>query len=169
MRSQGLFAAAMAALLAACSELPSVTPELDREPLDGEPVEVIRLAETLPAHYSGMTQRERVVVRTPAEWEIVWRRMWAGHSPLPPVPAVDFERHVLLVAAMGSRPTGGYHIRIAEAAALADEVAVRVVETSPSRGCITTQAFTAPVDVVKLPRTSRQIQFRTAEVVHECG
>ena len=69
---------------------------------------------------------------------------------------------------MGSRSTGGYSIRVEEVRAYADHVTVHVVETSPSRRCITTQAYSSPAEAVKIPRTSLEIRFRTTQRVHEC-
>ncbi|HYR07775.1 MAG TPA: protease complex subunit PrcB family protein, partial [Longimicrobium sp.] len=132
------------------------------------PVQLIRLQEYFPPHNSGFGEQARLVVTGQAEWETAWRRVWEGHSPVPAAPAVDFEREVVLVAAMGSRPNGGHHIQVKQAAAQADRVVVRVVETSPGKACFTTAAFTEPVDVVKLPRTPLPIEFQTVKAVHEC-
>ena len=44
----------------------------------------------------------------------------------------------------------------------------RATECMPGFGCVLTQATTAPIDIVKLPRTSQPIQFQTVKAVHEC-
>jgi hypothetical protein len=158
----------LATLAAGCAELPLVGtgPELDE--LAGEPVQIIQLQEYFPRYNSGISEQARLVVTSRAEWELAWRRVWHGHSPVPAAPAVDFDREVVLVAAMGGRSSGGYQIQVTQAAAQADRVVVRVVETSPGKGCFTTAAFSEPVDVVKLPRTALPIDFQTVKVVHEC-
>ena len=127
-----------------------------------------RLEQQHPIYHSGIGQAARIVVADRGEWERVWARMWHNHHPVPPVPAVDFDRELVIVAAMGARHTGGYSIRVDEARSYGDHVTIHAVETSPGRGCVTTQAFTAPVDVVKIPRTAAEIRFRTSPVVREC-
>jgi hypothetical protein len=158
----------LAALAAGCAELPLTGSDSELEELVGEPVQLIRLQEYFPLHDSGFGEQARLVVTSQAEWETAWRRVWHGHSPVPAAPAVDFEREVVLVAAMGGRSSGGYQIQVEKAAAQADRVVARVIETSPGKGCFTTAAFSEPVDVVKLPRTPLPIEFQTVKAVHEC-
>ena len=160
----------IATLAAGCAELPLVDPDPELGELVGEPVQIIQLQEYFPRYDSGISEQARLVVTSQAEWEVAWGRVWHGHSPVPAAPAVDFDREVVLVAAMGARSSGGYHIQVTQAAAQADRVVVRVVESSPGRGCITTAAFSEPVDVVKLPRSPLPIVFQTMKVVNEeCG
>jgi hypothetical protein len=164
-----LTAAVLAVLAAACSEpSSSVDPSLDELEPGGEPVAVSRLEQQHPAHYSGITRQERIVVDDPVEWEQVWARLWQGSHPVPSVPPVDFGRELVVVAAMGGRPTGGYSIQVDQVRAYADHVTVHAVESSPDRGCVVTMAFTAPVDVVKIPRTALEIRFRTTRTVRDC-
>ena len=162
--------AAMLALLAAgCTELPSILGGPNHDELGGEPVQITRLQEHFPGFSSGITEPARLVVNSQTEWALVWRRMWQSHNPVPPAPVVDLSSETVLVTTMGGRPTGGYSIRVEEAAVVSGDLVIRVVETSPGRACVTTQAFTAPVDVVKVPRTGHSIRFETVKKVHDCG
>jgi hypothetical protein len=156
----------LAAFAAGCSELPSISPEPDQDTLPGEPVQLVRLQEYFP--HSGFPARARLVVESQADWEAVWQRLWQDARTVPAPPAVDFEREVVLVAAMGTRPSGGYQIQLQQAAAQSGAVVVRVAETSPGGGCIVTFALTAPVDIARLPRTALPIEFQTVKAVHEC-
>jgi hypothetical protein len=169
MQTKRLMALMLAVLAAGCADLPLISSGPGQDVLDGDPVQVVRLQEYFPATNSGFEEQARLVVTSQAEWEAAWARIWRNHSPVPPTPLIDFEREVVLVAAMGSRSSGGYHVKVQAAAAQADRVVVRVVETSPGSGCVVTHAFTEPVDVVRLPRTPLAIEFRTAKEVHDCG
>lgn len=155
------------AALAACADLPLIDAGLDER--QGEPVAITRFEGYPPLHYSGFATRERIVVESQAEWEIVWRRLMGSRSSPPAAPAVDFDKEVVIVAAMGGRPTGGYSIRVDDAEARSDHVSVRVVESSPGRRCVVTMAATAPVDVVKLTSTGRPVRFRDVESVRDCN
>ncbi|WP_420128609.1 protease complex subunit PrcB family protein [Longimicrobium sp.] len=156
----------MSMLAAGCAELPSISPGLDTLP--GEPVQLVRLQEYFPAYNSGFEMQARLVVTSQAEWEATWQRIWQNTRPVPAPPAVDFQHEVVLVAAMGSRSSGGHHIQLQQAAAQPGNVVVRVVETFPGEACVVTAAITEPVDVVRLPRTSQPIQFQTVKQVHAC-
>jgi hypothetical protein len=159
-------AVVMSILAAGCGgELPSISPDLDTLP--GEPVQVVRLEAYYP--HAGFDTSARLVVENEAEWTLVWQRLWSDHDRIPALPSIDFERERVLVAAMGRRPTGGYAIRVDAAAAQEAHLAVRVVQTSPGGVCLLTQAITAPIDIVKLPRTSQPIQFQTVRKVDECS
>jgi hypothetical protein len=111
---------------------------------------------------SGMGERARRVVRGPAEWQAVWERIWHNHTPLPATPALDFGREAVVVAAMGSRPTGGYAITVDSATATSDAIHVFVTEHSAAR-CFATQAFTAPVHLVAIPADGREVRFHESE------
>ena len=166
-RSAALATTLLCLFAAACAEAPLLDPGLAEGALPGEPVTLTRV-EPGPSPHSGFSEPARIVVTSQAQWEAVWRKITGSATPATPPPAVDFRREVVLVAAMGGRHTGGYTVRVEEAAADARQVSVRIVETSPSARCVVTQAFTAPVDVVKMTRTSLPVRFGVAQQVRDC-
>lgn len=152
-----------AALGAGCSA--SVAPaEPDRT------VALVRLRpEPYPlTYYSGLDQAERMVVRDEATWGQVWVAIWRGHSPLPPVPQVDFEREMLVVVALGGRPTGGFGIFADSAFMEGEGLVIRVRTIAPGSRCFTTGALTQPVDVARVPRMELAVHFRDRPEVHDC-
>lgn len=100
---------------------------------------------------SGFTQPARLVVRDAAAWRDAWATIWQGYGTVPPLPAVDFSREIVLVAALGQRPSGGYSILVDSAATRDGELFVRVRSIAPGARCGTTTALTSPVDVVRVP------------------
>jgi hypothetical protein len=155
-------------LLAGCGESgPTGTLEARN---DGSQLRLeMRAAFPGPVYSSGMDASSRRVVRTEAQWQALWTLVVRGHQPVPAVPAVDFSREMVVVAAMGSRPTGGYSITVDSVTAGADAIHAYVTERSPGRGCLTTQAFTAPVDAVAIPADGRAVRFHQTTIVHGCG
>ncbi len=110
--------------------------------------------------YSGFSARQRRAVRSDGEWVQVWQTLYAGSSPVPAVPAVDFGRETVVLAAAGERPDGCYSIAITRATSLSDgAVQFEVSETVPGPTCICTQAQTQPVHVVKIARISTRESF----------
>jgi hypothetical protein len=143
--------------------------EVDELPPGAIPVPSSQLAELDPYRtYGGIATRERGVVRDQAAWAQAWIRLIGPFEPKQPVPAIDFERDMLVVAAMGSRPTGGYSVRIDGVYRAGDRLYVVVEESSPDAGCLTTQAFTAPVTAVRLARSDLAVAFVNRSRVLTC-
>lgn len=128
----------------------------------------VRPVEEVAAAYAGIQEPRRAVVRTETEWRELWRELAAGTLPPPEPPTIDFVTRMVIVAAMGRRPTGGYGIAIEEVRATTDSLYVTVVETSPGAGCLTTQALTAPVAAVSVERHPAEPVFREREEVRDC-
>jgi hypothetical protein len=113
----------------------------------------------------------RVVVRSRDEWLAVWKTLYQiipSNGPYPDPPEIDFSREMLIVAAMGQRPTSGYAIIIDSAYEQSDrlEVVVTSVITIKCGGVYT--SVTSPIDIVRLPKLERPVVFRELEVVPAC-
>jgi hypothetical protein len=117
---------------------------------------------------SGMAQRERLVIRDGAAWADIWSRIASPFRPAPPVPAVDFDRNVVIVASMGAQGSSGYAITVDEVGITGGEARVSVTEVSPASGCIVLAEITDPVAVVVGPRFQGQPTFVERTSRHEC-
>ena len=161
-----LVAVLVSFVAAACTH-PEATPSPGAR---GELVPIVRLrAEPYSfAYYSGLDKPERIVVRDPDSWQALWVRINGTLLPVPPAPAVDFSREMLVVVALGARSTGGYGILV-DAANESDNagIAVTVRSISP-KNCITTQAFTQPIDIARLARRDGPVSFIEHSEVHVC-
>ena len=118
-------------------------------------------------HFSGYDERARRVIRDRDTWIRVWLRVTTTASSRP-VPQVDFDRHMIIFAAMGTKPNTGYAIEITELYRRGPDVYAVVVESSPGRGCLVGQAETAPVTAALVPRTSGRVHFVERTSVHDC-
>lgn len=105
------------------------------------------------ASYSGFFEPARGTVRTAEEWGQVWQTLHAGLSPMPPLPAIDFDREMVVLAAAGTRSNGCYALDITGARRRGNGgVELEVTETVPGPTCACTEALTQPVHVVKVVR-----------------
>jgi PrcB C-terminal len=121
------------------------------------------------AYSSGLDQRARLVVRDDATWRSLWSRIYMGSSPVPPPPAIDFSREMVVVVALGSRSTGGYGILLEDASEEgASGTAITLRSTSPGPNCIVTLAFTQPVDIARLPSRQGAVRFVERAQVLDC-
>jgi hypothetical protein len=124
----------------------------------------------------GIWDQLRLVVRDREAWVDVWKRIHAvdpyrrPYPEPPPLPEIDFSREMVVVAAMGQRPSSAYAIVIDGAYAYERnyrlEIAVRSIENR--KGCGAFTMMTAPIDIVRLPKTNRSVIFRETEVVPDC-
>ena len=95
--------------------------------------------------------------RLPAAAGVAWTRLGSGAAP-------DFENEAAIVAYLGAMPTGGYAISVREAqftgvpgaasGPLSGRLTITLWVTSPGPDDFVTQAFTYPVDIVRVPRSA---------------
>lgn len=157
-------------LLIAAAPLACSTVGLEPEPLGAElPLSRLRAEPYSFTFNSGLDAPARLVIRDRSEWQSVWNQMHARSSPQPTLPEFDFTRSMIVVAAMGSRSSGGYMILLEGANEDATGgVTIRVRSTSPRSNCVVTAAFTEPVDVASMPLHPGPVRFSERSVTTDC-
>ena len=139
------------------------TPSGEPSPVPGSPTVPLRRLAQLSS--GGPGEARRGVISTPAEWTALWIQVGGEAAG----PDVDFEREDVVVAAAGTRPSGGFAI---EVASVRDEGPRRVVvvrEIAPGSGCMNTQALTQPADFVAVPRRAgAEYTFETKRETTPC-
>lgn len=82
---------------------------------------------------------------------------------------VDFTKYTLLVAALGTRPSGGYTVTIRDARDDGTVVHVSVLEVRP-RGpdCAATALLTYPTTAALIPRTEKAVRFEIESADLDC-
>ncbi len=117
---------------------------------------------------NGLDRPFTAAIRSRADWERFWLDLNSRSGPWRPAPPLDFRRQMVLVAALGSRPTGGFAIRIVSVARNGNALVVTAVRTSPGRRCGTIQAVTEPADAVVVPRFDGPVRWRFRDEVTRC-
>jgi len=134
-------------------------------------ITLMRFPEQIEQYFrysSALHDPANLVVTTPVEWEGIWRRLVARQGNPPPQPAVDFSREMLLVAAMGGQPSGGYAIHIDRVLNNETFLEVLVTRTSPGPRCGATAAITNPVDIVRAPISMKPVRWSVRDVETVC-
>ena len=108
---------------------------------------------------SGHDQPQQYVVRDSATMAMTWETIYRNVSPRPEMPLIDFTRHMVLVVALGARPTAGYEILLDSATLGPDGLTVNVRHISPPSGAVA-PVVTQPVDVGRVRRTTGPVTFR---------
>lgn len=143
----------------------STSPDLASEAPEG--AVIVETEKLIESPNSGIEERRRLVVRGDADWRALWSEATSNIAPAPEPPAVDFGTEMVVVAAMGRRPSGGYSIEIDEVRRADGRLYASVVETSPGPGCFATQALTAPLVAVRVPRAD-DVTFVDSEATRDC-
>jgi len=111
------------------------------------------------AQSSGIEVAARRLISDAGVWAATWSEIHSTVRPEPALPNIDFAGSVVVVAAMGTKPTGGHTIEIEGVYRADDRLYVVVRETSPGSNCMTTQALTAPVVAVSVEKTGLPVSF----------
>jgi hypothetical protein len=118
---------------------------------------------------SGLSSRERIVVRDSASWVALWPRIVGSHSPVPVAPVVDFRSEMLIVASSGTRATGGHIVVIDSVLTAGDSLRVVVREQAPGPRCGTPAVLSTPASIARVDRSDLPVVFTTREVVRDCA
>jgi hypothetical protein len=100
---------------------------------------------------------------TPPIFEVIvdeegWRDFYRTLYPpeyvkdIPPAPAMDFGRELVIAAFQGVKPTGGYSIEITAIKGAGSTINVYLNMVEPLPRDIVTQVFTSPYHIVKVSR-----------------
>jgi hypothetical protein len=133
-----------------------------------EPV-VTRIDSTavLLASAQGLGDPTRAVIRDSTAWAVFWNQAHALVEPTPPIPPVNFADSMLLVAALGTRSSGGHTVTV-DSVARGATLRAFVTTVTPGPDCMATLAITWPVQVVRVPRFEGSVEFVEAEQVRPC-
>ncbi|MDE0348346.1 MAG: protease complex subunit PrcB family protein [Gammaproteobacteria bacterium] len=114
---------------------------------------------------SGVAERSFLVVGDVRTFRTLYASVHAHRMPSPRPPDVDFEAHVVLLAFLGARSTGGHRTGFGILAVEGGVARVPVVEQSPPAGALLTQAMTTPYAMATLARAN----LHTVELVDGTG
>lgn len=106
---------------------------------------------------SGIHSQRRQAIQDQATWQAAWDQIFEGQGPAPELPAVDFSKETVLLAAMGDC-SNGCSIAIDGAFVAAGGTTAGVSSTSMDPMCMMMtmmgQVMTQPLDVVVVPKAS---------------
>jgi len=72
------------------------------------------------------------VLRDPVRLEKFYRELRRNRLPARPIPAVDFNRNVILFFSMGTRPTSGFSVDVQQVFRKGDKLEVMLMIMEPS-------------------------------------
>ncbi len=107
---------------------------------------------------TGLVAPEQRVIRTEQAWSEAWKQIMTYRIPAPERPVIDFERDMVVLVALGERPTAGYAVEVVSIER--DGAFLRVVarETKPSADMAQATVLTHPVHAVRVPRSDGPVE-----------
>src|SRR5689334_2610650 len=109
----------------------------------------------------------RQVIKSRNEFGDFWKRLTEGIPPgqwAPALPEIDFSKEMIVVAAMGQRPTSGY-LTVIDGACEVDGRVEVFISSVENVGCIgVADVLTYPADAVRLPRSDLPVVFRETQI-----
>jgi len=116
---------------------------------------------------SGLASESFRAVRSEKEWDDLSAQLVLQPSKGDVhAPGIDFEKFTVLVAALGSRPTGGFSVLVQGAFDNGRTIEVYVLEVRPGPDCTVITTVTHPIAIALIPRSDRPVRFQvdTADV-----
>lgn len=161
MRGRAVSVVALAtAGIAACYEAPP-----PKEPKEGVTAESLvgklRHRSLLLANNSNFRDPALRVIQYPEDYDEAWRAGFTNVGRLRQ-PPVNFDSEMVILLTTGTRPRGGYQIRVDSVVAGVD-LAIYVTESEPGPSCRTLDRIGAPAQIVTIPwmeKTPRFIESR---------
>lgn len=108
---------------------------------------------------SGVVEPRQVVIKDTASWERLWREHQSGNQPQRPAPEIDFAREIVIFVAMGQQSSGGFTIEIVNVEASQLGFRILFQRKGPPPDAMTTQALTAPFEIVAIPKSDLRPEF----------
>lgn len=165
----------LGAALGGCARPPAATsgdstPDSSRPAASRQdgPVALRRLeAEPYSLEYnSGIEDSLRAVARDDAAFAALWTRIYASHGEQPARPVLGDSMAV--VAALGTRSSGGHSILVDSARVERDTLVIVVRAVAPGPNCGATAAITTPVDVALLRRLDLPVRWLERRATSDC-
>lgn len=104
---------------------------------------------------SNITTRRAEIVSRSSRWDTVWSEIGGTASK----PAVDFEKNILIVAALGETGDSCKHVRITGVTRQGGALNVTIAETRLPPSCVCPPNTVRPVHVVSVPRAATSASF----------
>lgn len=110
---------------------------------------------------AGITKSQQVVIRNPEKWKNLWSQIHSNREPMPATPTIDFSNQMIIGYFLGQRTSGGYSVSIENVSETGEKIVVAISQTSPGPGSIVSQALTSPYAIQVIPRSDKQVLFKT--------
>ena len=109
----------------------------------------------------------RLVIKSRDEFGEFWKRLLAPIPPgqwTPALPEIDFTKEMIVVSAMGAKPSSGYWTIIDGACEVDGQIEVFITNVDGMSCGATLAVVTYPADAVRIPRSDLPVAFRETQL-----
>ncbi|MBL4669617.1 MAG: protease complex subunit PrcB family protein [Flavobacteriales bacterium] len=117
---------------------------------------------------SGYQNSENILINNQSELDSAWLKIFSNYLRKPPIPSYDFNTTQLALIAMGEKPNGAYKINVTSVVDFGEKTVVTIAETIPGKSCLTTSVISSPVQLIKFPKQTNEINFIRTQQIKEC-
>jgi hypothetical protein len=157
---------AIAALLGCSTASNRGSSDGARPSSDANRIETIVKAD---GHYSEQLEQQlTVVINSEEDLARYWAMVYAGYSPVPEPPVVDFSRESIVLVTLGMRGSGGYDVSIDALEEIPEGMRLVITATSPGSNCFVTEALTTPLHIVRTRNLPGVLLFDWRQKVASC-
>ena len=144
---------------------PTSSPTREGSPMPSEQLQVTPLYSSTNSGFSGPAE---LVIRDRSALDRAMQEATHDVVADPTALEVDFGTDMVVLVAIGTRSSGGYGVRVEEVVRSDGGAVVHYTVTRPGTGCMTTQALTSPVEVVRVERIEGSVTFERRDVAQDC-
>jgi hypothetical protein len=112
---------------------------------------------------SGFTVPLQMFISSQKEWVEIWTTRQGSATPKRGHPAVDFDRDVVIVAALGTKDSGGYSLEITRIVRTKDDIQIFIRRAAPPDGAKAATVSTSPFVLARMKKPDRMVTFRDEE------
>jgi hypothetical protein len=114
---------------------------------------------------NGIKEKRAIVIRSQSQWDALEKRMFPHDEDS--LPSINFNKHMAIAVFAGEKNTGGYSIKVDDITEHG-AIEVDILETSPGKNCIVTQALTQPYQIVSLKKSTKSVSFDFMNKIRKC-
>jgi len=101
---------------------------------------------------------EKFISSTP-DWVAIWMERQRNVKTKVPHPNIDFDRHVIVVVAMGRKNTDGYSVEITRMEKTKDDIRIYLRKTVPADAAKAKAKVTSPFVMARIEKPDRPVIF----------
>jgi hypothetical protein len=117
---------------------------------------------------SGIEKPMRTIITKQEDFVQIWESIYANQQAKPKLPYVDFSKEIVVVLALGIKPSGGYAIRALEVIYAGNTIDITVASSSPGDNCAVTAALTSPVELIRMNVPTKPVRFVERTTTFNC-
>jgi hypothetical protein len=119
---------------------------------------------------SNVVNKRYEVVKSQAVFEMLYQMVYLSSVPSSgeQAPMIDFETRNVAAILLGTKPTGGYSVKVTKIVESGGYITINIETTIPGSHCSAIDAITQPFSFISYPKSNKEVLFNESVVVTHC-